>query len=127
MSDIPNDFDSGPRPEFHIVNNPNSLLAFLQHEKKVISKIVDSWPLKISFVIEYTYDSIVVIDGHWMNTIELLEIRDLTQEFNMLEANLCHIKYIQGMSIKEGVYDYHYQVEVVFDKVDGDGISFSHN
>jgi hypothetical protein len=121
MSDIPNDFNSGPRPEFHMVHSPNSLLSFLQHDKKVIAKIVDSWPLKISFVLEFTYDSVVIIDGHWMNTMELLEIVDLTKEFNMLDANYCHITYIQAPP------DEHYEVVVLFDKVDGDGISFSHN
>jgi hypothetical protein len=62
-----------------------------------------------------------------MNTIELLEIVDLTREFNMLDANLCHIIYTQGMSIKKGISNDWYEVEVIFDKVDGDGISFSHN
>ena len=121
MVELPNDFRSGPRPEFHIVNSPNSLLSFLQHDKKVISKIVDSWPLKISFVIEFTYDSMVVIEGFWMNTMELLEIVDLTKEFNMLDANSCKIHYIQAPQSE------HYEVIVEFDKVDGDGISFSHN
>lgn len=121
MDRIPNDYGSGPNPEHHIINSPNSLLNFLQHDKKVLSKVVDSWPLKISFVIEFTYDSMVIIDGYWMNTLELLEIIDLTKEFNLLEANICHIKYIQNPQ------DEYYQVEILFDKVDGDGISFSHN
>jgi len=116
-----NTFNRGPNPDFHVINNPNSLLTFLQNDKKVIAKIVDSWPLRINFVIEYTYDSIVTFGGYWMNTIELLEILDLTKEFNMLDANLCHITYIQNPQ------DEHYEVEVLFDKVDGDGISFSHN
>lgn len=127
MSEIPKDYGSGPNPEFHIVNNPNSLLTFLQHNKKFISEKVDSWPLKLNFVIEFTYDSIVVIDGYWMNTMELLEIVDLTRDFHILEANLCHIQYIQGRRIKDGVYNDYYEVHIEFDKVDGDGISFSHN
>ena len=118
---IPNSYGSGPNPDFHVGNNPNSLLAFLQHDKKVLSKIVDSWPLKINFVVEFTYDSIVTFDGYWMNTLELLEIIDLTKEFNLQEANLCHITYLQSPQFE------HYEVHVIFDKIDGDGISFSHN
>ncbi len=121
MSEIPEDFGSGPRPEFHMVHSPNSLLSFLQHDKKVISKMVDSWPLKINFVIEFTYDSITVINGSWMNTMELLEIVDLTKEFHLMDANFCLIKYTQNPQSEC------YEVEVIFDVVDGDGISFSHN
>ena len=119
MSGQPN--TNGPKPEFHIVNNPNSLLTFLQHNKKFISERVDSWPLKLNFVIEFTYDSIVVFDGYWMNTMELLEIVELTRDFHILEANLCQIFYKQEPEAE------HYEVEVIFDKVDGDGIAFSHN
>lgn len=114
--------------ENHVERNPYVLLNLLKEVSKGNLEKLEL-PYKDKILIEHTFDSMTVIGGWWINTVEMLKIQSLLEGYNLEQINFIKIEYLMGMTTYNDLREtsHWYEITFVLDSIAGDGITFSHN
>lgn len=82
----------------HIVNNPANLLFFLKDMVKDQTDLIpiDEDSLTVEIRVNKFVDSITVIGGYWLNTIELMKICSKLELYDLSEIVTIQFGYVAG-------------------------------